>query len=147
MKLKQSEKMQKIVIDTNVFVSALIQRGYPFQIVNELFFENKINLCISNELLEEYYEVLYRDKFFKYPDFIAKAEQLLADIEEKSINFQPKIKLQIIRDADDNKLLELAEECHADFLITGNTNDFTMSKYKKTKIVTPKQYWENHKPD
>jgi len=49
--------MQKIVIDTNVFVSALIQRGYPFYIINELFFENKIKLCISDELLEEYFEV------------------------------------------------------------------------------------------
>lgn len=138
--------MQKIVIDTNVLVSALIQRGYPFHIVNELFFDNKISLCISDELLEEYYEVLYRDKFFKYQDFVTKAEQLLADIEEKSIKFQPKIKLQIISDKDDNKLLELADKCHADFLITGNTNDFTILKYKKTKIVTPKDYWKNYRP-
>jgi predicted nucleic acid-binding protein len=52
--------------------------------------------------------------------------------------------LEIIRDLDDNKLLELAATCEADFIITGNTNDFTMHKYKSTKIVTPKEYWENH---
>ena len=43
-------------------------------------------------------------------------------------------------------ILELAEESKADFIITGNTNDFTISEYKTTKIVTPKEYWENHKP-
>ena len=137
--------MQKIVIDTNVFVSALIQRSYPFLIVNDLFFENKIRLCVSDELLEEYYEVLYRDKFFKYRDFVTNAEQLLVDIENKSLKFHPKIKLQIIKDKEDNKLLELVDECNADFLITGNKNDFTILKYKKTKIVTPNEYWEYHK--
>jgi hypothetical protein len=30
--------------------------------------------------------------------------------------------------------------------MTGNTNDFTMDKYKTTKIVSPKDYWENHLP-
>lgn len=138
--------MQKIVIDTNVLVSALIQRGYPYLIVNALFIEQKIALCISDALTAEYYDVLNRKKFSKYPDFISKAEMLLADIATKAIWFYPKIKLQIINDIDDNKLLELAVESKAEFLITGNTNDFTMSKYKKTKIVTPKEYYENHRP-
>ena len=78
--------MQKIVIDTNVFVSALIQRGYSYHIVNEF------------------------------------------------------------SDKDDNKFLELSSQSKADFLITGNTNDFTIKRYKRTKIVTPKEYWENYKP-
>jgi predicted nucleic acid-binding protein len=47
---------------------------------------------------------------------------------------------------DDNMFLELADECMADFIITGNTNDFTFSAYKQTKIVNPKEYWENHAP-
>ena len=84
--------MQKIVIDTNVLVSALIQRSYPFLIIDELFFDSKITLCISDELLEEYYDVLNRDKFAKYPDFVTKAEQLLVEIEEKSTIYTPEIK-------------------------------------------------------
>jgi predicted nucleic acid-binding protein len=60
--------------------------------------------------------------------------------------FFPRTKLTIISDKDDNKFLELASECKANFLITGNTNDFTKKKYKRTKIVTPKEYWENHQP-
>jgi len=134
--------MQKIVIDTNVFVSGLIQRSYPYLIVNNLFIEGKIDLCISDDLLQEYYLVFRRKKFYKYPDFSNRAETLIADIEAKSTKFSPQNKLTVISDKDDNKLLELAEECKANFLITGNTSDFTMKKYKSTRIVTPKEYWE-----
>lgn len=138
--------MQKLVIDTNVFVSALIQRGFPYLIVNELFIGGKIQLCISDGMLKEYYDVLNRKRFAEYQGFVGKAEILMADIETKASKFSPKIKLTIMSDKDDNKILELAHECKADFIITGNTNDFTMEKYKRTKIVTPKDYWVRFKP-
>ena len=135
--------MQKIVIDTNVIVSALIQRSYPFRIINDLFLENKFQLCVSDELMAEYYEVLSRQKFAKFHDFFARSEALLVDIEMKSKKYVPKIKLDLISDADDNMILELADECLADFVITGNTTDFTFPSYKLTRIITPKEYWES----
>jgi uncharacterized protein len=138
--------MQKIVIDTNVIVSSLIQRGFPNLIIRELFIEKKFQLCISDELLAEYYEVLARPKFSKFHDFFNKAEALLVDIETKAKKYSPKITLNIISDGDDNMILELADECEADFIITGNSNDFTFPNYKHTKIITPKEYWEQHKP-
>lgn len=138
--------MQKIVIDTNVLVSGLIQQGYPYLIVNNLFIEQKISLCVSYELLAEYYEVLKRKKFSRYPDFLSKAESLLAQIETKSITYTPTFKLDVISDKYDNKLLELASESNANFLITGDTNDFTMKKYRRTSIVSPKDYWNSYKP-
>jgi uncharacterized protein len=138
--------MQKIVIDTNVIVSSLIQRGFPNLIISELFIEEKFQLCISDELLAEYYEVLARPKFSKSHDFFNRAETLLVDIETKAKKYSPKITLSIISDDDDNMILELADECEADFIITGNSNDFTFPNYKHTKIITPKEYWEQHKP-
>ena len=138
--------MQKIVIDTNVIVSALIQRGYPNQIIYELFIEQKFQLCVSDELMAEYYEVLARPKFAKFKDFFIRAEVLLADIETQATKYFPAIILELISDDDDNMVLELADECQADFVITGNTNDFTFPTYKQTKIVTPKDYWGNYQP-
>ena len=138
--------MQKIVIDTNVIVSALIQRGYSYLIINEVFIEQKFQLCVSEELLAEYYEVLSRPKFSKFPDFFIRAEALLVEIASKATRYVPTIKLDIIADVDDNMILELADECLADFVITGNTKDFTFPTYKQTKIVTPKEYWDNHQP-
>ena len=68
--------MQKIVIDTNVLVSALIQRSYPYLIISSVFLDANIEWCISNAVVEEYHAVLNRPKFTKYPDFTFKAEGL-----------------------------------------------------------------------
>jgi putative PIN family toxin of toxin-antitoxin system len=100
-------------------------------------------LCISDELFEEYLGVLYRPKFSKYPDFVNKGEIVIAQIEAKSTRFYPTKRYDTIGDSADNRLLELADESKADYIITGNTNDFTMKDFKGTKIVTPKDYWDN----
>jgi predicted nucleic acid-binding protein len=65
---------------------------------------------------------------------------LLNDIEAKATMYNPLISLDIISDKDDNKILELADICTADYIITGNTNDFTFPTYKNTQIVNPKDY-------
>ena len=135
--------MQKLAIDTNVFVSSLIQRSYPYLITTELFSNNRIQLCISDEIFEEYVEVLNREKFTRFPEFIVKAQALLTSIRRKANKYSPVSKVTLIKDVADNKFLELCETCKADFLITGNTNDFTFNEYKGTKIVIPKEYWEN----
>ncbi|MEP7129193.1 MAG: putative toxin-antitoxin system toxin component, PIN family [Chitinophagales bacterium] len=138
--------MQKIVIDTNVMVSAIIQKSFPYLIVNHLFIEQTIQLCISDELMAEYYEVLARPKFVRFQDFFIRAESLIAEIETKAVKYFPNNTLDLIKDDDDNRILELAGECEANFIITGNTNDFTMRNYKESKIVTPREYWENFQP-
>ena len=138
--------MQKVVIDTNVVVSALIQRSYPHRIIYDLFVDDQFQLCVSDDLMAEYHEVLSRPKFSRFPDFFVLAEMLLADIASKAKKYRPTIKLDLISDKDDNMILELAETCQADFIITGNINDFTFSSYLNTRIVTPKEYWENYLP-
>ncbi|CAG5067287.1 hypothetical protein DYBT9623_00007 [Dyadobacter sp. CECT 9623] len=42
-------------------------------------------------------------------------------------------------------VLELAEECSANFIITGNSTDFTFPAYQSTSIVSPMEYWENYR--
>ncbi len=133
--------MQKIVLDTNVIVSSLIQRSFPYRIIFELFMENKFQICVSDELMTEYYEVLARPKFARFTDFFIRAESLLVTIENKAIKYAPRVKLNFISDIDDNMILELADESNADFIITGNTTDFTFDTYKNTKILSPKDFW------
>ncbi|MCL2688580.1 MAG: putative toxin-antitoxin system toxin component, PIN family [Chitinispirillia bacterium] len=133
--------MQKIVVDTNVFVSALIQNSFPRKIVYDLLLEKKVVLCLSLPLLYEYIEVLCREKFCKYRDFFLRAESIISFVKKEALMYSPKIKLDVISDKDDNKILELADESNADFIVTGNTNDFTLPQYKNTKILIPRDYW------
>ena len=138
--------MQKIIIDTNVLVSSLIQKSYPYKIIFELFLEDKINLCVSNPILKEYHDVLERPKFAQFAEFYIKAKIVLTNIETKAVCYEPNIKLDLITDKDDNKFLELADICKAEYLITGNINDFTFPRYNQTDIISPKDFWENHRP-
>jgi len=97
--------MQKVVIDTNVIVSALIQRSYPNQIINEIFIENRFQLCISDELMAEYFEVLSRPKFSKFQDFYIRAQAILVEIETKSKKFFPTVNVFLIQDLNENNIL------------------------------------------
>lgn len=132
----------RLILDTNVIVSANIQKGYPYFIVDRVFADPSLQLCISDPIFAEYVEVLNREKFTKFPDFHARAQTLLADIEMYATRFSPTVKIDLIADEPDNRLLELAETCVADYLVTGNTKDFTMVDYKGTKIVSPKEFFE-----
>jgi putative PIN family toxin of toxin-antitoxin system len=134
--------MQKVILDTNVIVSALIQQSYPYKVVEKVLAAEDIRLCVSDHLLREYHEVLFRPKFMKFTDFFVNAHVLLLRIETISQKFLPQVTLNILSDKDDNMLLELAQESRADYLITGNTNDFVISSHEQTRIVTPREYLE-----
>ena len=71
---------------------------------------------------------------------------VLTKLKEISKLYQTEGKIEILTDMSDNKFLELAAASSADYLITGNTLDFTITEFEYTKIVTPRQYWDNHRP-
>ena len=134
--------MQKIMIDTNVVVSALLTKGYSSKIVYELILSEKAKLCLSPSVLKEYVNVLFREKFVKYPSFVASAEVVLAKMQELAVMYEPTVKINLLKDKDDNKFLELAVTADASYLVTGNKNDFQISAYQTVKIVTPKECWD-----
>lgn len=116
--------MLKVIVDTNVLVSSLIQHSYPFLVVDFILMESRIEICISDDVITEYFNVLNRVKFFKYPDYEVRSQMLLSSIKKIGIMHFPTIKVDIIKDESDNRFLELAETCNADYIITGNTKDF-----------------------
>lgn len=136
--------MQKIILDTNIIVSSLIQKNYPYLIV-EYCIEGNATICLSSEILQEYIEVLNRPKFSSFKDFKTNADFLITRLSEMAETFEPKTKLDVIGDEPDNRLLELAQISKADFIITGNTTDFSMDSFDGTKILTPKEYWEEYR--
>jgi len=134
--------MQKIILDTNIVVSALIQKSYPFYIVFDYVLNRQVQLCLSSALLNEYRDVLMRPKFAGIADFESNAEIVLSRFEKIAQFYEPMVSLDILTDISDNKLLELADESSAHFLITGNSTDFTLTHYKQTQILSPRSFWE-----
>ena len=138
--------MQKLILDTNVIVSALISNSIPTKILYELVLTEKVKTCLSEEVFAEYVEVLNRDKFAKFANFKTKAEVVLSKLREISTFYRTDRKLDILTDTSDNKFLELAAVSSADYLTTGNTLDFTITEFEYTKILTPREYWDNYAP-
>ena len=135
--------MKRIILDTNVLVSGLIQKSYPNLILEYCIAGNAV-ICLSNDVLREYVEVLNRPKFSKFVEFKTNADFFIARLLDVADFFETHETLKIINDEADNRFLELAAASNADFIITGNSNDFIMSEFKNTKIVSPKEFWDLH---
>lgn len=129
----------KVVIDTNVIVSALLKSDSIPALIVSLILQKHIKVCLSSEIFIEYTEVFNYKKLKALNH--ADVQDLLLSIKENALWFSPKESIEIIKDdPDDNKFLECAFEAQADFFITGNTKHFTIDTFHQIQIVKPKQF-------
>jgi putative PIN family toxin of toxin-antitoxin system len=126
----------RIVIDTNVLISAAIQpHGRPARLL-ELVASRAVELCISEEVLAEYSEVFGRPKFAALDR--RSVARLLAVIAGEATVVSPANRLAESADESDNRFYECAAAAEADYIVTGNARHFN-KPYRTTKIVTVKQ--------
>lgn len=130
----------RIILDTNLWISFLISKD--FSKLDEIIFSKKSILIFSQELLEEFLEVVKRPKFRRY---FAQTdiEELLETIDEYGEFIVVKSKIEICRDAKDNFLLSLAVDGKADFLLTGDQDLLMIEKIGKTNIKTISSFFED----
>jgi len=131
----------RVVIDTNVFVSSFFG-GNPRKII-DLWKNERITLCLSNAVLDEYIDVLRRIGL-KDED---ELEELLSLFSRGfNILFTTKTpKLKIIKnDPDDDKFIECAVALKAKAVITGDREVLAMKEYMGIRILTPQQFLENY---
>lgn len=134
--------MKKIILDTNVIISALISNSIPTKILFELVLLHKVETCLSDEIFTEYIDVLNRDKFARYVKFKSNAEIVLNKIHDISKFYKAGKRIDLLTDVSDNKFLELALVSSADYLVTGNSLDFKIREFEYTKIVNPREFWD-----
>jgi putative PIN family toxin of toxin-antitoxin system len=128
--------MIRVVLDTNIIVSAMIRSGgFPDAIFN-LAVDRVIQLCISDPVLAEYEEVLRRARFNIPPEKVANA---LARIRAAAVLVTPSTTVTAASDPDDNIFLECAEAANAHYVVTGNQADFP-ELWAGAQIVTPRQF-------
>ena len=130
-------KLMKVVLDTNVFISSFFG-GNPRKII-DLWKNGKITLCLSNNILEEYIEVLRRLGLENEQEL----EELLA-LFKKGFNlvFTKKTpQLFVVKDdPDDDKFIECAVKLEADFAVTGDRALEAIKEYKGIKILSPYKF-------
>lgn len=133
--------MIRVVLDTNIVVSAALRAGGLPEAVFNMAIDGVIQFCVSEPILAEYEEVLGRRRLAIPPEKVTNA---LARIREKGYLVTDTVKVDPAAcpdDPDDIIFLECAETAAADYLVTGNTRHFP-NEWKKTKIVTVREFWE-----
>jgi putative PIN family toxin of toxin-antitoxin system len=127
----------RIVIDTNLWVSFLITKN--FDKLDKLLFSKKIVLVFSEELLDEFLEVIQRPKFKKY--FSNSDIRAVIDTIDEFADFIVVETTTIIcRDIKDNFLLSLAKDGNADFLLTGDNDLLELKEFEGAKIMTISEF-------
>ncbi len=123
----------RLVLDTNVIVSAALKPdGLPLTVLM-LAMTRPAQLYVSSEIFAEYREVIARPEL-KIRRGLRR--QFLQLIKNHSRLVHPARPLQIAKDPGDDKFLECADAARADYLVTGNLRHFPKF-WKKTKVITP----------
>ena len=127
----------KVVLDTNVLISAFGWRGPPREIL-KLAVKNKISLFISPQIFNEFSRVLDYPKFGFSRQRKSRLKRFVLSITIFTI---PKIRFDIIKkDPEDNIFLECAYVSGAAFIITGDSHLLQLKRFKNTRIVTPTEF-------
>jgi putative PIN family toxin of toxin-antitoxin system len=131
----------KIVLDTNIIVSGLLQSyGNPAQVL-ALVLSGAVEVCHDNRILAEYAEVLARPRFKFNP---RRVREMLNKIETDGLAIDASEESNLnLPDTDDEPFLAVALAASADFLVTGNLADYPPDKRRGCAVVSPAAFMEH----
>ena len=133
----------RVVLDTNLLISALIFRGLPAQLL--LRFENPQHaLFTSPQLLAELEDVIFRNKFEKP---IAQAQTSARQLFDGFVALAHTVKAsplreRVSRDADDDAVLACALAAGADLIVSGDDDLLVLKQYQGIPILAAQQALE-----
>jgi len=134
----------RVVIDTNVLLSATFWTGKPKQLLNKVR-RREITFLTSEILLSELKEVLVRqDKPFKLSE--NEAERILKALREIAEIVRTDSQVTICEDDSDNRVLECATDGSAECIFTGDVHLLSLRDFQGTKIVTVREFLGSFAP-
>ena len=128
----------KIVIDTNVVVSALFFGGKPQKLLH-FAITGAFEVVVSKEIIKEYNELVERisDKYSGKKENFSINEFL-----SKCFLVRPSRKVDICRDRDDNKFLECAAEAKCLYVVSGDSDLLALKRFEDIEIVTVAEFFD-----
>jgi putative PIN family toxin of toxin-antitoxin system len=123
----------RIVLDTNVIISAIIRNGEPRKLL-EFGINGKYRILMSREILNEFSEVLQRPKFKTTVDEVTN---IISALVKSSENVTIKSNLKVIAsDPDDDIMINTAYDGKADYIVSGDSDIKSLRNFKGVKIVS-----------
>ena len=127
----------RIVLDTNVLISGLLNPGGNPGRVLDLFLAGEITLLVDDRILAEYRAVLPRPKFsFDANDIL----DVLDQIEAESVRVMASPLGISLPDETDLPFLEVALAGEAQALVTGNARHFKLPRGASLMVESPAQF-------
>ena len=129
----------RVVLDTNVVISALLFSGISSKLVS-LWQKGLIAFLLSREILDEYLRVL------SYPKFELSEDDIKELIQEEILPYaevvKPRGRLNVVRrDPSDNKFLECAVAGKARVIISGDKDLLSLGRHRQIQIQSPAQFF------
>ena len=129
----------RIVLDTNVLLSALMTRGTPPNLLYEMWRDHKFDLASCELQLDEVRAVSRRDELRPRLTH-SEVGTLVNLIRRLAIMVETLPKVIASPDPKDNYLLALAQAAKAELLVTGDKNHLlALRKHGSTRIITARQ--------
>ena len=130
---------KKIILDTNIYISALGWEGNPKKIFNKVI-EGKYELLISLKQFNEITRVLNYQKFGFTEE---QKERFILLLNEIATIVKTKTNVNVVKDdSSDNIILEPAAEIKIDNIVSGDRHLLDLKEFNGAKIVTPQQFLE-----
>jgi putative PIN family toxin of toxin-antitoxin system len=123
--------MVRVVVDTNVLVSALIGHGKPRRLVLKLLEEHTV--ILSRQMLAELADVLTGDKFVIKS---SQVDRFLSGLVRKSKIVPVGSRFKVIsEDPDDDVVLNTAYNGKAEYIVTGDRHLLALKEFKRIEIL------------
>ena len=126
----------RVVVDTNVLISAAIRDRLPERVILWIVGQDDVEWVVSGEILDEYAAVMERRKFALPPEIVDRWFELLA---RETVLVEVAGGVAFPRDRKDARFIACANGAAADYLITGDT-DFAAAPGCRARIVTVAQF-------
>lgn len=135
---RKKRKPPRLVLDTNVLISALLWTGPSHQLL-EAVEAGRAVLIASPSLIDELREVIVRPKFAARLAQLATTadelvESLLAVVEMIE---EPDVEAVIAADPDDDRVLACARAGNARYIVSGDRHLLGLKRYRRISILTP----------
>ncbi len=130
---KRPKGIIRVVLDTNVLISALLFKGELSRLAR-LWQEGKIVPLISKETFDELRAVL------EYPKFSLSRAEIKSLIENETLPFFEVVNVSkhvrgAFRDPEDDKFISCAISAKADFIVTGDKDLSDLKEYQSVRII------------
>ncbi|MBI2426300.1 MAG: putative toxin-antitoxin system toxin component, PIN family [Candidatus Kerfeldbacteria bacterium] len=126
----------RVVADSNIYISSFVFGGLPRRFVR-LAEDGAFRLYISDPILQEVLRILSQ-KFRYAPDQIDSA---LLTLRETTIPIQPRSKVTLVSDPDDDRILECALAAEANSIVTGDRDLLRLQVFENIPILTVRQFF------